>query len=374
MSSPLSRPASALEDALLLNGLLESSLAMRNLLQHFSTPRRALEATSEELACVENLPRSFSQKLKRLREGEWLKKELEDLKLSRAFVRALGEKEYPENLSQIPDPPLLLYGQGEILDSDAQSVAIVGSRRPTPYGLQVARQLSRELAEMGITIVSGLARGIDTEAHLGALEGGGRTLAVLGSGLLEIYPPENRRLAEKIKASGALLSEFPLRAGPRPENFPRRNRIISGLSLGLIVVEAQEASGALITAHLALEQGREVFAVPGSLFSKTSIGPHNLIREGATLVRGAQDVVEQIEALRSRPRKKRLTAEPPASMNEEEAKTLAHLEMEPVAVDLLAERCQMPVEKLAPALLGLILKGAAREFPGKRFARTPERR
>ncbi|MCQ9208506.1 MAG: DNA-processing protein DprA [Omnitrophica bacterium] len=209
----------------------------------------------------------------------------------------ITDKDYPANLKHIYDPPATVYLKGELILEDNIAIAIVGSRRATPYGLKNAKSLAFELAARGITVVSGLARGIDSAAHRGALEAKGRTIAVLGSGLNVIYPHENERLAEEIAKSGAVISEFQQDVGPQRYHFPRRNRIISGLSLGVVVVEAAQKSGALITANCALEQGREVFALPGKIDSWTSRGTHDLIKQGAKLVESIEDIIEELEPL-----------------------------------------------------------------------------
>ncbi|HXG59922.1 MAG TPA: DNA-processing protein DprA [Planctomycetota bacterium] len=223
--------------------------------------------------------------------------ELELAERRKIAILPCTSPEFPPALRALYDHPLVLYRRGELREEDALAVGIVGSRRCTDYGRRQAARFARELAAQGLTIVSGLARGVDTAAHRGALQArGGRTLAVLGSGLLRIYPPENARLLEDICARGAALSEFPLTSGPRTENFPRRNRLISGLSLGILVVEAAERSGALITADWALEQGRDVFCVPGSVESPLSRGCHRLIQQGAKLAAHPEDVLEEIPA------------------------------------------------------------------------------
>ncbi|UCB57420.1 MAG: DNA-processing protein DprA [Candidatus Omnitrophota bacterium] len=211
---------------------------------------------------------------------------------------SLNDKEYPANLRYIYSPPLALYVKGNILAEDSIALAIVGSRKASYYGLKNAESLGFKLASQGITIISGLARGIDTAAHRGALAAGGRTIAVLGSGLNIIYPRQNKGLAEEISKNGAVISEYAQDTPPLRQNFPRRNRIISGLSLGVVVVEAAKRSGALITADFALEQGREVFALPGKIDSFTSAGTHELIKDGAKLVESTEDIIEELEALK----------------------------------------------------------------------------
>lgn len=210
----------------------------------------------------------------------------------------LQDKNYPANLRHIYQPPSIIYFRGEVLLEDNIAVAVVGSRRATDYGLGNAERLGFELASRGVTVISGLARGIDTAAHKGALRAGGRTIAVLGSGLDVMYPSENKRLADEITRYGAVISEFEPDAPPARHNFPKRNRIISGLSLGVVIVEAAKRSGSLITADFALEQGREVFALPGKVGSFTSEGTHNLIKQGAKLIESIEDIVEELEALK----------------------------------------------------------------------------
>jgi len=209
------------------------------------------------------------------------------------------DKDYPTNLRYVYQPPATIYLEGNIIAQDQIAIAIVGSRRATDYGLRNAERLGFELAAKGITIISGLARGVDSAAHRGALRAKGRTIAVLGSGLNKIYPPENKKLAQEVAQNGALISEFTPDTPPHRLNFPRRNRIISGLSLGVVVVEAAKRSGALITANFALEQGREVFALPGKVDSFTSGGVHDLIKEGAKLIESTEDIIEELEPLKS---------------------------------------------------------------------------
>ena len=209
------------------------------------------------------------------------------------------DKDYPTNLRYVYQPPATIYLEGSIIAQDQIAIAIVGSRRATDYGLNNAERIGFELASRGIAVISGLARGVDSAAHRGALRAKGRTIAVLGSGLNRIYPPENKKLAQEVAQNGALISEFTPDTPPHRENFPRRNRIISGLSLGVVVVEAAKRSGALITANFALEQGREVFALPGKVDSFTSGGVHDLIKEGAKLIESTEDIIEELEPLKS---------------------------------------------------------------------------
>ena len=290
-------------------------------------------------------------------------------------IVTMTDPDYPALLLQIPDPPPFLYVRGK-LESQCKAVAVVGSRIATRYGLSMAARLSAELAACGVTVVSGMARGIDTAAHEGALQSGGRTVAVLGSGLEEVYPAENRRLFQSIVRNGAVLSEFPMLTKPEPHNFPIRNRIISGMSYGTVIVEASKKSGSLITARLAAEQNREVFAVPGSVQSFKSIGTHTLIKQGAKLVENAQDVLEEIagplfEGTRPTDHYPSIKKEPPA-LTTEEAIVCGALEPYPVHIDDLGRKLSMAPGKLASILLQLELNGIVEQSPGNFFARVDD--
>jgi DNA processing protein len=272
--------------------------------------------------------------------------------------------EYPASLRNIADPPPVLYVRGQLMARDEWALAVVGTRRATVYGREVTRSLVSGLAASGVTIVSGLAHGIDTHAHQVALDAGGRTLAVLGSGIDVIYPAENRKLAELIVNSGAILSEYPLGAQPESGNFPRRNRIISGLSLGVLVVEGTKSSGAMITADYASEQGREIFAVPGSILSPNSAGPNYLIQQGAKLVTTMGDILEELNLT--------MAAEQAAAReiipdNETEAVLLRHLSAEPMHVDELGRAAQLPINEVASTLTLMELKGKVRQVGGMNY-------
>ena len=286
-----------------------------------------------------------------------------------------GDERYPALLGTIPSPPRLEL-RGAIEPSDSLAVAIVGSRRPTPYGLEVAESLAAELAARGVTIVSGLARGIDTAAHRGALHGGGRTLAVLGNGIDIVYPPENRDLARAIEAQGAVISQFARGTVPLPFNFPTRNRTIAGLALGVVVVEAGERSGAMITASSAAELGREVFAVPGRVTSEASRGSHGLLRDGAILVRDWADVVQELpEPWRRAVRAPAAgSAETERTVTETEAVVLAALKPdEPLHIEELTALVALTPGRLASALVTLELEGRARQLEGQRWMAVPAR-
>src|SRR5437879_3980177 len=285
---------------------------------------------------------------------------------------ALGDERYPELLRAIHDPPAVLYCDGSVEPGDRQAVAIVGSRQATPYGLRITETLAGELSALGFTIVSGFARGIDAAAHRAALAAGGRTIAVLGCGLDVDYPPGHASLHAEIAGSGAVLTEFAPGTAPFATNFPRRNRIISGLALGVVVVEAAEDSGSLITARLALEQGREVFAVPGSIDAPTSRGPHGLLKQGAKLVETVDDIVEELLPQLDRPLQT-LKSEPIAALPEHvelspsERTVLDLISREPLHLDDLTERSRLTTPAVAGILLGLELKALVKQLPGQRY-------
>ena len=276
------------------------------------------------------------------------------------------ESLYPQSLRNISNPPMILYYRGDIRVTEQICLAVVGSRAASVYGRNVARKLAREMAESGIVIVSGMARGIDSEAHRGALEAG-KTIAILGSGLNVIYPPENRKLFQEITASGIVISEFPLNNHPEPVNFPLRNRIISGLCRGVVVVEGKEKSGALITADFALEQGRDVFAVPGPINSKTSVGPNNLIKQGAILVTGIEDILEEYYDINRTPgtlRQDRLLL-----LDDNEKMVLEQLVHESLHFDELIQICGLEIGTLSTALFKLEFAGIIKSLPGNYYVR-----
>jgi DNA processing protein len=282
------------------------------------------------------------------------------------IVTYLDEK-YPALLKEIYDPPMALYVKGTLPDPAETLVAMVGSRECSLHGLEMAASLAEDLAAAGAVIVSGLARGIDTASHEGALKGKGRTLAVLGCGLGWMYPPENRKLAERIvKEGGALIAEFPFGTKPRPAYFPQRNRIISGMSRALVVVEARQKSGALITADLALEQGREVYAVPGNAASKKTLGSNILLKQGARLVTSSDDLLVDL-GFEKRPTKKKKSV-PKAALDAEEKRLLGLLQKaESLHLDDLVQLSELPPQAAMRSLTTLSLKGVVREMPGKYF-------
>jgi DNA processing protein len=280
---------------------------------------------------------------------------------------------YPVLLREIFDPPIILYIRGKKWNAELPQVAVVGTRRPTGYGLNCAERLAEDLAARGLAVTSGLARGLDAAAHRGALRAG-TTYAVFGSGLDFVYPKENRGLADLVEKNGAVISEFPLGTPPSPQNFPIRNRIIAGMSLGVVVVEAAEYSGSLITVRLGLEGGREIFAVPGNITSAQSFGPHALIRQGAKLVAGWQDVVEELpHPIRERifaPLVAQMQAVPDPQLEGTEAKVWKTLSLqEAISIDTLLSKLPFPTSDIYSALLALEVGGHIRQLPGKKYIR-----
>jgi DNA processing protein len=276
---------------------------------------------------------------------------------------------YPPRLKEIEQPPPVLYVRGELLPEDHFAVAIVGTRKVTPYGRQITEELSAFLASNGVTVVSGLARGVDAVAHSAALKAGGRTLAVLGSGVDRIYPPENRALAEQMMTRGALISDYPVGTAPDASNFPPRNRIISGLSLAVVVVEAGETSGALITAEFAAEQGREIFAVPGSILAPQSKGTNKLIQNGALPLLTPQDLMQALNLTRVGAQK---SARKILPADEVEAQLMNTIGSEPMHVDEIRNQTGLPVEKVSAALVMMELKGMVRQIGGMNYVAMRE--
>ena len=335
------------------------------LLERFGSAEAAWLAPALELAQLGLEPRAVRSLLdlrgKLDPESEW--RRLEQLGVS---VLTLDDPSYPPRLREIPDPPPVLFVSGALTVADEWAVAVVGTRRATPYGRQVVERVVGEVARAGVTIVSGLARGIDTFAHRAALAAGGRTIAVLGSGLDRLYPDENRGLAAELKERGAIVTEFPLGTPPDAVNFPRRNRIVSGLSIGTLVVEADFKSGAMITANAAAEQGRDVFAVPGSILNPSSAGPNQLIKEGAKVVTSADDILEELHltaVVEQRTARELLPSDPT------EAAILARLSHEPTHVDELARAAGLPMAVVSSTLTMLELKGLARQLGGMLYVR-----
>lgn len=345
------------------------------LLQKFGSPREVFQASYQSLTQLDRVGPALAKAIVEFSKQEEVLKELERLDRLKISMVLYNTPDYPPQLANIPDPPPILFVKGQILPQDNAAVAIVGSRAASQQGLAVTRRLARELAGAGITVVSGMARGIDSEAHRGALAGGGRTIAVLGCGPNVIYPPENRELFSRITEQGAVVSEYSLDVKPDAVHFPSRNRIISGLCLGVTVVEAAPQSGSLITARLALEQGREVFAVPGHVDSMRSRGTNRLIREGARLVETAQDILDELRPalegwIRPKPESSVEELQDKLELSAEEEKILGVLEEEEQThIDELILKSGFLPSKTSSLLLQLELKGMVRQLPGKRFVR-----
>ena len=344
------------------------------LVEHFGSAKAAAEAGASALAEVNGISRSGAEAMVGgIRQAD-AQAELDRARAAGVAVIVRGEPEYPIALTYLFDAPPVLYVKGTLVPGDAQAISIVGMRKCSLYGQDQAERLAGGMARAGFTVVSGLARGIDSAAHRGALAAGGRTIAVLGNGLATVYPPENKPLAEAVVERGALISEFPMAVGPTAENFPRRNRILGALSLGTIVVEAGRRSGALITARLAAEMGKEVFAVPNRVDAPGAAGVHGLIRDGARLVESVADVLEEFPDLGIEPppdedATRQGTLSLKANLSPEEARLMEVLDGEPAAMDVLASRAGLAAAQASGALTLLELKGLVRALPGGRFAR-----
>jgi DNA processing protein len=347
---------------------------MEILLERYADPAEVFKVPVGELTTAPGIGPKTAEAI-RAGSREDAARERERAREIGAAIITRGDAAYPRNLLSTFDPPGVLYVMGELVEADALALAIVGSRRASFYGRKMASKLARQAAGLGITIVSGLARGIDSAAHEGALEVEGRTIAVCGSGLATVYPPENEALFGRIgrRGCGALVSEFPVDYPVRSENFPRRNRLISGLALGVVVVEAAKRSGSLITARHAAEQGREVFAVPGPADKATSRGCHRLIKDGAKLTEDIDDVIEEMGPLAEKvrgPRGEEVSAPRELKLNDREQALYACLGSQPVEIDDLAEAAGVPVHQAASTLMVLEVRKLARELPGKRYVRT----
>ncbi len=344
----------------------------KNLISHFGTPEKIFSAGREELLQVEGISSRAVDSIVEFKPAPEIEKELEAIESKGIDIVTITSDIYPENLKNIYDPPPFLYVKGELAARNKSAVAVIGSRNASSYGLKAAERLSRELASLGITVVSGMARGIDSCAHKSALAGGGRTIAVLGSGIDMIYPAENAKLYKSISERGAVVSEYMIGTEPHSYNFPARNRIISGMSLGVLVVEASPKSGSLITARCALEQGREVFAVPGNVYSFNSKGSHLLLKSGAKLVEKASDILEELRLETSGSAKSASGAllEPLEELSKEGRKVYDILGDEPVHIDDIITKLGMSIGVLSSVLLDLELKGHIKQIPGNRYLKT----
>jgi DNA processing protein len=353
---------------------------LRALVSHFKDPHAIADASARELCAVEGIEKKLALTIANFfrDSGPALNKRSIDQQLSKlnklnGRVVTFWDKEYPSNLKKIYDPPPYLFVRGEFADEDSYSIAVVGTRTPTSYGVQMAERFSSGLAGLGIPIVSGLARGIDTVAHTAALKSGGRTLAVIGCGVDVIYPPENKQLFERIIEHGAIVSEYLMGTKPDAGNFPRRNRIISGIALGTVIVETGVEGGAMITASTALDQNRATFAVPSGVSDKRRSGTNLLIKEGkAALLESVEDILTELQPQLKRllPSQAKATAKETPELTLFEQQLYDVLSEEPLHIDLIAERTGLATSDALVHLLSMEFKGAVRQLRGKMFVKT----
>jgi DNA processing protein len=345
---------------------------IKRLLGVFGHPEDIFKAGLSELRSVEGVRRDVAHEILKRRFAPDAEKELREVERLNARIITFADPSYPKLLREIDPPPMLLYIKGKDMPLDKTFVAVVGSRNPTHYGIKAAQKIGMGLARRGAGVVSGLARGIDSASHIGCLRGGGFTIAVLGTGIDRIYPAMNKRLSEEIAEDGAVISEFPMGTPPEPKNFPIRNRIISGLSRGVAVVEATKKSGSLITASCALDQGREVFAVPGSIDSFKSTGTHFLIKQGAKLVENADDILEEFGF-----RDKGIyeggdfgaPSVTPMDMDESEKKIYDIIGDYPIHIDQIVRMGEIEPGQVSSILMKMELMGMVQQLPGKMFVR-----
>ncbi len=339
-----------------------------NLKEEFGSFQAVLSADRERLMRFK-LPDEVVKAILNLPKSGELELQLKKIDQQAVNLVTFEDEDYPQLLRDISNPPYVLYIKGDIEAVGHLCLAIVGSRTATTYGKMAARKFSLELAQNNAAVISGMARGIDTEAHLGALEGNGVTIAVLGSGMDVVYPPENQRLFHRISENGLVISEFPLGTAPEPGNFPARNRIISGLSRGVIVVEAMEKSGALITADFALEQGRDVFAVPGPINSKTSTGTNNLIKQGAKLITSVEDVLEEYFFHKNEKEMSSLQQPKLLMLDKNEQMIVECIESQPVHFDAILAATGFEIGLLSTVLLKLEFEGIIKSLPGNSYVK-----
>jgi DNA processing protein len=351
---------------------------MAALLERFGCAEAALQASLAELSAVPYLGEQVAERILQARDPQEADRELQRAEQAGVRLIAWGTPEYPTSLTTLSDPPHVLYLRGTRTAADERAAALVGSRHCTDYGRRMAARLAEGLARAGVTVVSGLARGIDGVAHRAALQAGGRTLAVLAAGLSRIYPPEHKDLAREVEAAGAVLTEARMQQEPLAGLFPVRNRIISGLSAVVVVVEAAERSGALATAHHAADQGRTVLAVPGSVDAPSSGGCHELIRKGAVLCRGVEDILEELHGVSamavaqkaaSAPAAPPAPVGPPPGLDEVQRRIWEQLE-QACHLDQLVQRLGLSVPQVSTALMMMEMKKVVRRLPGNRYERT----
>jgi DNA processing protein len=348
------------------------SSTFRRLIKFFGSPSAVLNASLKELAMVRGLTPSVCQSIIDHKESIEIDEELRLIEKYNCNIITIEDQTYPSALRAIHDPPPLLYIKGELTQADSNSIAIVGTRNASPYGKMASEKLSNQLASRGITVVSGLAHGIDTYAHNGALSAGGRTIAVMGNGLDVVYPSENAKLFDAIVNSGAVISELSMGTQPRRGMFPQRNRLISGISLGTLVVEASRQSGALITADLALEQGREVFAIPGPIYSEESKGTNWLIKQGAKLVDSIEDILEELPSHTFQQTDDIIKNEDAImeyQLSDDEEALWKVIGSSPIHIDDISRQSGLPIFKVCSVLVMLELKGLVQQLSGKMFIR-----
>ncbi|MFC1569572.1 DNA-processing protein DprA [bacterium] len=341
---------------------------VRNLVQKLGSPRDVMNADLNTLRKVGLVDERIARSIKQDVNARFAEKQLEAAEKYNVTLCSIWDPKYPDLLKKIHDPPVLLFIRGNGEFCDERSIAIVGMRSPSSYGRRMAEALASMCAQHHIIVISGMARGIDTCAHRGALEGGGQTIAVLGCGVNVVYPPENFKLYDRIQQQGLLISEFSLYQEPAAGHFPRRNRIISGLSLGTVVIEAGKKSGALITAYMALEQGREVFALPGQVGQKGSHGPHRLIKEGAKLIETVEDIFDEISNLQTENRQKQQVRDL-KDLSLLEKKIWQILSDEPKHIDAISAELDLSTSELLAHLLSMELKNCVRQLSGMKFVR-----
>ena len=347
---------------------------VRQLLEHFGDAPAILWASRGQLRQVRGVGEDTAEAIANWEKTTDLSAEMKRITEFGCRIVTQDDSEYPELLRQIYDPPIVLYVKGELSAKDKNSVAMVGSRMTTHYGIETARKLAYQLAYLGVTVVSGGARGIDTAAHQGALGAKGRTIIVLGTGINLVTPPENAKLFEQVTANGALLTQYPFNRPADKQSFPIRNRIVAGMTLGTVVVEANLTSGALITANFAAEYGRQVFAVPGRVDSPRSKGCHDLIKKGAKLCEGAEDILSEFEYLfpaSNRPPGAAETGVLPAlELSEKEQRVYDTLSDEEISIDDVIRRSGLPSSAVSVGLLSLEMKRLIRQLPGKLFVKN----
>ncbi len=361
---------SNLKDWLSLSLLPEIGVILgRRLLSAFGSHENIFLASYTDLMRVEGIGDSRARRIAEFDRSR-VDREIDKAEENGISIFSIEDEAYPASLKQCHDSPFVLYVKGRLQEEDKYAIGVVGSRAATAYGRLVAEKLSFRLARYGLTIISGMAKGVDSESHNGALKAGGRTVAVLGSGLDVPYPHSNRKMMDTIASSGAVVSEFPFGTAPLRENFPRRNRIISAMSLGVLVVEATVDSGSLITVRYALEQGKDVFAVPGNITSRNSRGTNELIKNGAKLVDNAEEIINELNPqIKGALKEDRISSEERLpQMSDEEKKMFACLTNEPKQVDLIIRESRMAAGKALSTLLGLELKGVARQTEGNCYS------